>query len=400
MPNLDEIIKSRDTKKFVKKNYRPWDLTGSEISPLIENDSSADTKQPDTTVHKLDIIDINKDIIKATNGEQLDSTKAFNRYHLDIAKDNNRIPNREQLDIDLDVTSTFNRIMKISGVQKSILNFIVDVCVIKKRFETGPIETATISLYAKTSIGVIKISIKRLIDKGFITRKPGKQARGGYINLGITEEIYNIVLECREMSLGFNESNNLAKTIRYQLDINNLHSSSNIINKTTTKKHDVIPEEWQKINFEPLVHIGFSITQIKQLIDKAEPSIVQESINHFAYGLEYNEKSKKYVEPLNVLMGVLRKGQGWFEVDYRSPQEIAQERLLEQKRRELERRKTMEENAYKLALDYWQASLQENEVLALVPKKAGDITPQAARISMYFREHVWPKVKSEYVLEG
>jgi hypothetical protein len=59
----------------------------------------------------------------------------------------------------------------------------------------------------------------------------------------------------------------------------------------------------------------------------------------------------------------------------------------------------MEENAYKLALDCWQSSLPEDEILALVPKKGGDITPQAARISMYFREHVWPKVKSEYVME-
>jgi hypothetical protein len=140
--------------------------------------------------------------------------------------------------------------------------------------------------------------------------------------------------------------------------------------------------------------------QIKQLIDKAEPSIVQESINHFAYGLEHNEKTKKYAEPLNVLMGVLRKGQGWFEQEYRSAQEIAQERLLEQKRRELERRKAMEENAYKLAMDYWQASIEESEILALVPKKPGDITPQAARISMYFRENIWPKVKAEYVLQG
>ena len=32
MPQLHEILKSRDTKKFVKKSYRPWDLSGS--SPI------------------------------------------------------------------------------------------------------------------------------------------------------------------------------------------------------------------------------------------------------------------------------------------------------------------------------------------------------------------------------
>ena len=50
--------------------------------------------------------------------------------------------------------------------------------------------------------------------------------------------------------------------------------------------------DWKKINFEPLIEIGFSQTQLKQLATQNlnTPEIVQESINHFAFGLKNNEK--------------------------------------------------------------------------------------------------------------
>ena len=41
MPDLNEILKERKTKKFVKKNYRPWDLSGQSN----ENDIIAETEQ-------------------------------------------------------------------------------------------------------------------------------------------------------------------------------------------------------------------------------------------------------------------------------------------------------------------------------------------------------------------
>ena len=101
------------------------------------------------------------------------------------------------------------------------------------------------------------------------------------------------------------------------------HTSKNIFNT---------PSVWLKINIEPLKAIGFSDTQLQQLQNRNTPEIIQESIYHFAYGLEHNEKTKKYKDnALNVLMGVLRKGQAWIEPNYRSPQELALEDLISQK---------------------------------------------------------------------
>lgn len=407
MPKIEEMVKDRSNKKFVKKNYRPWDLTG--VTPIISlvepsdnipaiishNELSKKTDFPTTPQE----IDINLDNTQVTIEQQPDNIQISNREHLDNIKKTSQITNGEQLDINLDPTTLSHQLMKLSGIQKIILNFIIDFCTFRNSLETGPIETAVLATYAKATIGVIKISLKRLIDKGFVIRNQGKQAKGGYINLSITSEIYNSVIEQRKKSNNVINPTEFINTIRYQIDNNDSYNSS--YNKNTiTKKIENIPNEWLEINFDSLNSIGFNKTQIKQLIDKNEPALVQESINHFAFGLEYNPKFKKYEDPLNVLMGVLRKGQGWFEKNYRSPKEIAQQQLLEIKKGEIARKKEMEEEAYKIALTDWQQNLSPDDLETIAPAKKtnGEIMPQSAKISLYFKENVWPNLKAEYLV--
>ncbi len=173
-------------------------------------------------------------------------------------------------------------------------------------------------------------------------------------------------------------------------------------NHPTTSNNRGLPEEWEQINFEPLREFGFSSTQLKQLHSKSlnTPEVIQESINHFAFGIEHNPKVKKYPEPLNVLMGVLRKGLIWTEKDYQSPQEIAQIQLLERKRSEYERIKQLEKKAYALALEEWQETLttEQREKIAPSKKGRGDVTPQPVKLSLYFRENLWEEKKKEYLV--
>ena len=154
------------------------------------------------------------------------------------------------------------------------------------------------------------------------------------------------------------------------------------------------------IDYESLSHIGFTKTQIKQLVGKNDPTVVQESINHFAFGLEQNQKFQKYEDPLNVLMGVLRKGQGWFEKDYRTPKEIAQQHLLEIRKAEIERKRELEESTYKIAMMEWQQSLSEIDIERIAPRKkvSGDIIPTTAKLGLYFKDNIWPNLKKEYLV--
>jgi len=68
MPQLDELIKNKNSKKFKKTAYRPWDLSGSQNS-----DSSKNTKQKTINTQELSIEaidDIHKSQKLAIEGEK------------------------------------------------------------------------------------------------------------------------------------------------------------------------------------------------------------------------------------------------------------------------------------------------------------------------------------------
>lgn len=410
MPKLEKIIHDRDGKKFTKKSYRPWDLTGDGHSPNTQelNDieilehSSSSLEEIISLRPSLDILLDNKtDGNQITKEHQKESNKVAVREQLDHKQETNKKTFREQIDINIDPTNLNNQLLKLSGIQKNIFEFIVNICTLRDVLDTGPIETATIAACVKTTTGTVKISLKRLIDKGFILRNKGKQAKGGYIHLSLTQEVYNAAMYLRESKHRPLNPAEILNSIRYHLDNNQAPiSSSNYEITTTTKKQETIPDEWQEVNFDSLAEIGFSKTQIKQLTNKNDPQIVQLSIDHFAYGLKNNPKFKKYTDPLNVLMGVLRKGEGWFEQDYKSPQEIALQKLMDNKKSEIERRKKLDIELYTILLNEWIDLLTPEEIKKIAPneRQNGDITPQKAKLSSYFKENVWPTKKSEYLI--
>jgi len=159
-----------------------------------------------------------------------------------------------------------------------------------------------------------------------------------------------------------------------------------------------------KINFNTLCEIGFSETQLCQLAEENlnTPEIVQESINHFAFGLANNEKYKEYTKPLNVFMGVLRKGQRWFEQGYEDPQDKILREILAEKKQRQEKRVKMIEELVNLEFPEWEKKLSQEEIEAIVPDHARKL--KIARTSMlktHFREKVLlPKLAQETALEA
>lgn len=417
MPNINEVLQNREQKKFVKKNYRPWDLTGEATNNLLDNvqeeyaanssDHIVNIQDSEKSVET--ILDNNKvtireqlENVQETIEKQLDNIKTTNKEQIDNNEKTGKVTIEEQLGNILDPTTLYNRIINLSGLQRSILELVADLCSINGNLETGPIETATIALYIKTSLGSVKTSINRLIEKNILIRKKGRTAKGGYLNLSIIEEALCIIEDQRKKFHKKEKPIDVVISIRQQLDNKYSYINSSNFNKTitNTEKKESYPKEWETIDCEMLSEIGFTKNHLKQLINKTDPEIVQESINHFAFGLEHNQKIKQYENPLNVLMGVLRKGQVWFEKDYRSPKEIAQQKLLETKKAEIERKKALEEEAYKIAFSEWQDQLSENEKEQIAPNKKdfNDLTPRTVKLSTYFKENIWPSKKNEYTI--
>ena len=132
--------------------------------------------------------------------------------------------------------------------------------------------------------------------------------------------------------------------------------------------YNQLPEEWQSINYHFLDDLHFKQYHVIELykLDVLEPEVVQESIEHFAYGIKHNPDSyKKYKDPLKVFYGSLRKGKPWTESTYKSTKEIATEDLIQ--RRKAEKRKIAEETCKLVeemereSYERWYYSLSEEE---------------------------------------
>ena len=120
--------------------------------------------------------------------------------------------------------------------------------------------------------------------------------------------------------------------------------------------------------------------------------------------MEHNKKYTAHQSPLNLILGVLRKGQTWIEQDYKSDQEIAQIKLLEQKENERKRAKKLQEDAFHLAYTIWvedELSDEQREVITSKPTATGtgrDVRPQTVKLREHFKENIWPGKKHEFLV--
>ena len=174
----------------------------------------------------------------------------------------------------------------------------------------------------------------------------------------------------------YNNSKETITIIKKELDVENKINNFNdkIENKNFSHlnqkimKYEELPGEWKEINYHLLEDYHFKAHHIVNFykLNLLEPEIIQESINHFAYGIKHNPNNySKYNDPLKVFIGRLRKGEPWIESTYKSKQEIATKEMI--LRRKEEKRTianeicklvdTLEKDSY----EKWLYSLKEEE---------------------------------------
>ncbi len=374
MPRIDQI---QGNKKFIKKKYRSWD---TDLLEKIKLPMQTELEGNQGSDH------VNQGSIRV----QLESKK-------------------EEIN---------NLILNLNGLQKAVFFFVIQICHKRNCLSTGQISGKIFDSAISIKRNSRETSIKRLVNKRLITRNCGKPGLNGTINFKINKSIKQEamrIFESKFFSLDTNidwnvidlTTNRNRVQIRVQdssekaeqLGFNSDPNSISINNNTTTDLTET--GSWKKINIVPLEKIGFSGTQLKQLQSLNAPDVVQESIHHFAYGLQHNKKTKAYDAPLNVLMGVLRKGEAWVESQYEPAQVIAQRDLLARKQAEREKLKALHDQAYNLAFETWQSGLSDTEQtqhIDAMTKPPRDIRPQSVRLSCYFRERVWPTVQQDYLI--
>lgn len=402
MPTIDQLT-NKSKKKFVKSDYRPWNYMDEIEKESNGNQLEIKKEALNNQAEEATFIDQSRSQI-GINQESIGNHSDINQVKVEkekiipkapkveIKKQNNEVKTI-YTDQDLQET-TLDTIFRLTGHQKKIFMFIFERCASRAMLSTGVIKGETLAEITATSIKMVKTSIQRLVGKNLVLRERGKTGRGGFYIFSLTEQVRNAAIEYKRM-IG----------IEGQSEIN----KASIGNHKEVKKESFLndkkvnlPEDWLKINIYPLEDIGFNLHHLMDIYETqlTDSKMVQESILHFAYGIEYeSEKYKQYTDLLNVLIGRLRKGKPWFEKNYRSPQELAQVELLEAKKNQLERKKKVEEDAFKLAFSEWQEGLSESEIADITKKQgAGDIMPPAVKLSKYFRETIWSTQKRAYLI--
>ena len=423
MPQLSDLVEKR---KFVKKEYRPWDLSGTgtvdakEIGnkqitaqaveeAVVSKEKAINEAPPTETIIQNPKISGNN-IGNISDNKQVTNKKQTDNIRITTPKqrDNSKITTREHISNTIDnVTGNAERLIylidsikKLSGIQKSIFLYIINVCSARGVLDTGNILSSDLANAAKCAVGSAKTSLIRLIGKHLVLRFQGKASRGGHMVLGITKEIQAAAIQAQQALFNpfkISLTDNITGNVK-----NNIGSNSSSIYKNTTTTS--LPEDWKKINFELLNHIGFSETQLWQLCNSnmTTPEIVQDAINRFAYSLQYNDKTKAYGEPLSVLMGVLRKGQRWVEPNYVPPKELALRQILEEKKKKKEQFDGMIKELIDLEFPEWKRKLTEEQIKQIIPADTlkTNLTPAIhSALRGYFTENILlPRLKSENIL--
>ena len=114
-------------------------------------------------------------------------------------------------------------------------------------------------------------------------------------------------------------------------------------------------------------------------------------------------KLNKYKDKLATFMSVLLKGGAWVENDYMSPQEIALQKLAEQKKIKIDKIKALEEECFSNEFAIWEAKLTKKEIEEIekmIPDTVKRVPlPQKLRKELtlkdFFRNHVWHNKISE-----
>jgi len=414
MPRIDD--ESMPTKRpFKKKAYRPWHLLDEfDIEPKAE-------KQKENPVEKTVTINEPLSNQQDTNHKPISNQIVNESPTLVIKQEpyrnptSNHISNQKNEIISnaspiLVEVNAIDIIQRVAGLQRKILFYIVEDCILKGTLYSSPITTETLKSITNADTNTVKTATQRLINKNLISRGRGKKGKGGFAIFYIKENIRNAVIEAQKKEnnlrgLVTNWVSNKESLVTYSSG-SNIRATTNENYHENLKKND-LPLDWDSVNIEPLTAIGFTKSHLRQIIldDKLTIEMVQDSIYAFAFDLEKNNKTKQLKSaPLNYFMGILRSGMPYAPPqNYESPQDTAMRVYLERKREMNTKRQAIEDGLLQEAYDEWESNLSQEDKEEIFPDKVINsrlVSEKMAFLRNYFKEHFWPSIKKQYLIQA
>ena len=257
-------------------------------------DTELDTNRTQTD-HKAD-----------TQKRDLDTKWAQSEHTTGHKKNTKRTQTEHKLDTNLQLST-------VVGIQRKILFYMFHDCKNNRSKITSELTILDIAQNANVKESSVKTTIRRLQEKGFINRTAYKNGRGGWSCYELAESIYQDILRHEQFTkLDTNWAQTGHKVDTQpdtQPDTNPAYSSSSYINTTTTTEtdHFVIPDNLKNLGVRSKslnagLEAGLSIEDI------------QNSLDAMSHDLENNQIRSS--NPVNLLFGILRKGQPYISVSY------------------------------------------------------------------------------------
>lgn len=197
MPKIDDILEKRE-KKFKKKSYRAWDFSGAIVESLERDDNNVSELRAgnEASVILGTLIDIDPEKAKEENDVAIQdvSLKETKLELSSVAPKNIQYQTAlktEKVKSNLSKTGTRGRkslaaiqqekvinslpsihqkIICLKGVQQKVFVSIVAMCAQSGGLTTGPVYSAKLSSITECSYEILKMAIKRLIQKKLIQR--------------------------------------------------------------------------------------------------------------------------------------------------------------------------------------------------------------------------------------
>ena len=280
---------------------------------------------------------------------------------------------------------------QLLGIQRKIVLYVFTDCISKGSLESSPITIEHFSDSLSVPYHSIKKSIDRLQARQVLERAKFKAGRGGWTQYRLSRPVYQELSRLsREGLLPTASSDGSIKTPASKLETTGDKSPA----------ESVLGEDWQGVDTSPLSHIGFGKAHILQLArdGKLTPELVQDSIHHFAFDLNKNDKAKELRKsPLEAFMGTLRnRGPYNAPGNYESPEAAVMRQYLEKKRAAARQAAEMEKEIFELEFSSWKAELKPSELSTLLPGSLASI-PQARESVLleHFRDNLWPQRRAE-----
>lgn len=173
------------------------------------------------------------------------------------------------------------------------------------------------------------------------------------------------------------------------------------------------------LDLTPLESIGFQETHIIQIYKEYEKNrnlelskeMLQDSINAFAFDLKHNNTENSFRNsPAVVLLSLLKKGIPYSSKTpdkFLAPKEEAMKNYLEAKNKQIQTKKTIEDQLKKISFDEWFNGVKEEDLKEFYPdsSKLNGIPPKLKEtllkkealknIKDYFETNIWPKMQEK-----